>query len=847
MKKFLTIILALLFASTSAHADFKVEEYIKFLEENKDMSVDDLLKMYPAGAFLKEANTDFMNADYSKEIDSVYTLTDYEKSLISKHGFMVTERLNYPTFIHAFWDVFNKDMPIYISADAMLHALHFTYSSLLPYIEESVIVPRLKTGINTVKEYMKSIGTSEIPDNYYKALLDMDLYFSVTEMLLTNKFECTFPDNQAKVEEIKQMVKDLSPVEYALFCESPRKLDFSQFQIRGHYTRSEELQRYFQAMMWLGRTEILISAPQNDPVNQFTKEDINQMTLLTGLMAETLHKSGADKDFAWIDSMLVILIGKQDNINLWEIINAMDELQITALELADTNKLEIFRNKILELNSANQLYSSQILYSDPFDPNQVVPPAAFLLMGQRPIVDGFITANVTYDKILYNGGKVRRMVPQTLDILFSLGNDASIQLMLEELKKYPYSSNLAALRYLIDSYDDSFWNENVYGRWINTIRSLNPPVKRDNLPPFMQTAAWWQKTMNTQLASWAELRHDFLLYGKQPYTGGDACSYPHGYVEPVPELYEEMKNVVKKINDFLPYTIQRTYHYWEYACDNLKSISEKILAGEEYSESEIDFLNSTIRNGSICDISFNALGWYMGLYSHLTAAEFDYDYLIKDGFESDKAVVADVHTIPTDEFGNEVGWVLHAGTGKINMAVITAPTPDGGMRSYIGPVSSYYEFISNDFKRLNNDEWREMDGAPAYRPASTNLYLADKEGNKPDGDIMSLFTYISNSTEDLPLATQHIRMKNHPNPFNHTTVINFVIPWNLDGQKANLSIYDMQGNKVITLFDQIVPANSYSMIWNGLDANDIAVPSGIYIYTLKIGEIIQSGKMNLVR
>ncbi|PKL84763.1 MAG: hypothetical protein CVV22_11290 [Ignavibacteriae bacterium HGW-Ignavibacteriae-1] len=845
MKKFLTIILALLFASTSTQADFKVEEYIKFLEEHKDMSVDDLLGMYPAGAFLKEANTDFMNADFSKEIDSVYTLTDYEKALIAKHGFMVTERLNYPTFIHGFWDVFIKDMPIYISADAMLHALHYTYSSILPNIEEGNISPRLETGINTVKEYMKGIDTSDLPDNYYKALLDMDLYFSVTEMLLTTQFECTFPDNQAKVEEIKQMVKDLSPVEYPLFCDSPRKLDFSQFQIRGHYTRSVNLQRYFQAMMWLGRTEILISAPKFDPVNYFTKGDLDQMTLLTGLIAETVHRSGADKDFAWIDSMLVILVGRQDNINLWEIINAMDELQITALELADTNKLEIFRNKILELNSANQLYSSQILFSDPFDPNQVVPPAAFLLMGQRPIIDGFITANVTYDKILYKGGKVGRMVPQTLDILFSLGNDAAIQLMQKELKKYPYSSNLAALRYLIDSYDDSFWDENVYGSWINSIRSLNPPLNRENLPPFMQTAAWWQKTMNTQLASWAELRHDFLLYGKQPYTNGDLCSYPHGYVEPVPELYEEMKNLVKRINDFLPYTIQNTYHYWEYACDNLKSISEKILAGEEYSESDIDFLCSTIKKDMSCGGA--DLGWYMGLYPNFTANEFKYDYLEDDGFDSDKAVVADVHTIPTDEFGNKVGWVLHAGTGKINMAVITAPTPEGGMRSYIGPVSSYYEFISNDFKRLTNEEWREMDGAPAYRPASTNLYLADKEGNKPDGDIMSLFTYISNSTEDLPLATNNIRMKNHPNPFNHTTVINFVIPWNLDGQKANLSIYDIQGNRVITLFDQNVPANSYSMIWNGLDANDIAVPTGIYIYTLKIGEIIQSGKMNLIR
>ena len=43
--------------------------------------------------------------------------------------------------------------------------------------------------------------------------------------------------------------------------------------------------------------------------------------------------------------------------------------------------------------------------------------------------------------------------------------------------------------------------------------------------------------LNTQLGSWAELRHDTLLYAKQSYTGIPACEYPDVYVEPYPELF----------------------------------------------------------------------------------------------------------------------------------------------------------------------------------------------------------------------------------------------------------------------------------------------------------------------
>ena len=59
-------------------------------------------------------------------------------------------------------------------------------------------------------------------------------------------------------------------------------------------------------------------------------------------------------------------------------------------------------------------------------------------------------------------------------------------------------------------------------------------------PEAMRTRAWAMKTLNTQLASWTELRHDTLLYVQQSYTMPMLCGYPAGFVEPRPEFWQRM-------------------------------------------------------------------------------------------------------------------------------------------------------------------------------------------------------------------------------------------------------------------------------------------------------------------
>ncbi len=90
--------------------------------------------------------------------------------------------------------------------------------------------------------------------------------------------------------------------------------------------------------------------------------------------------------------------------------------------------------------------------------------------------------------------------------------------------------------------------------------------------------------------------------------------------------------------------------------------------------------------------------------------------------------------------------------------------------------------------------------------------------------------------------------ENYPNPFNPETIIGFDVP---EGKKelvkVNLSVYNILGQKVVTLLDEVLEPNAYTVKWKGINKYGLAVPSGVYIYLLKSEQFINSRKMILVR
>lgn len=91
------------------------------------------------------------------------------------------------------------------------------------------------------------------------------------------------------------------------------------------------------------------------------------------------------------------------------------------------------------------------------------------------------------------------------------------------------------------------------GAWLSIIATLVHPPEQQ--PPFASSEAWQRHTLVTAAGSWAELRHDTLLYVKQPLVmaeGGHESELPAskvgGYVEPRPDVYKKLGELSDKLS-----------------------------------------------------------------------------------------------------------------------------------------------------------------------------------------------------------------------------------------------------------------------------------------------------------
>ena len=103
--------------------------------------------------------------------------------------------------------------------------------------------------------------------------------------------------------------------------------------------------------------------------------------------------------------------------------------------------------------------------------------------------------------------------------------------------------------------------------------------------------------------------------------------------------------------------------------------------------------------------------------------------------------------------------------------------------------------------------------------------------------------YHTSTNENLIISTTKL-IGNYPNPFNPETIISYQLQEN---STVELAIYNIKGQKVKTLVNEILPAGGHSVIWDGKDFNDNRVGSGIYFYKLIVGDYQKVKKMLLLK
>jgi hypothetical protein len=635
---------------------------------------------------------------------SALALSADELTALGTRGFVITDNRRFPSFTYGYSTIYLEDLPVYISADSILDAVHRSYDDMLKYLETDALLGELELLLSGMHAKLAA-RVDGAPSN---AVKDADVFVAVARSLLKGKKVAPVAGGDAasagKLFELAQAGEGTTDV--TLFGVKRTDEDFSQFTPRGHYTESEELSRYFKAMMWLGRIDLRIIETQPSGEQLFRRRQLEGALLLSDLVGSDLRAH-----FDNIDRTVEAFVGESDYMTVAQ----LDQLK-EALDVASSAELvalsdETIVQAIVDGNFGAQRISSHIMISGPHS-GTLPLSRSFALLGQRYVIDSHVFSNVVYDRINAPDGP-QRMMPSPLDAAFAaLGNEQAVTLLDAELNKYQaagYPGALTQMRVLADEHPAEFWGGSLYTEWLSALRELSPNATSaasdaQSLTPTARSEAWGRRLLNTQLASWAQLRHDTILYAKQSYSGGATCDFPDGYVDPYPGFYAAIGAFAKRGQELMESSdlpiaanspTQRIKTYFEQlhtVAAQLQAIAEHQRSGAELTPDMLAFINEAVVVQPICGGGYFEAGWYKRLF-----------FLEHTALESDPTI-ADVHTQPTDESGAEVGHVLHVGTGDPRLMVVVAEGCSGP-RAYAGLASTYREKVTDNYERLTDEEW----------------------------------------------------------------------------------------------------------------------------------------------
>lgn len=132
-------------------------------------------------------------------------------------------------------------------------------------------------------------------------------------------------------------------------------------------------------------------------------------------------------------------------------------------------------------------------------------------------------------------------------------------------------------------------------------------------------------------------------------------------------------------------------------------------------------------------------------------------------------------------------------------------------------------------------------------PAEKESWLAQSDAEyNAIAAALEAGTAIGTSVEEIggELPSSIALGQNYPNPFNPTTTIQFELDTSSD---VALTVHDVLGRRVATLVNQHLSAGSYEVSWDATSSLSGALSSGIYIYTLRAGDFVQSKQMILMK
>ena len=642
----------------------------------------------------------------TNNIVNLFQFKDIDKEILEKlqqNNFVITKGNNLQLF-HAYEENDYRQVPNFITTDLYLQAFHMYFSYILKSLEKQHIIPTLEMLCRSFNATCIKLAEQTEDESLKDMAEHAATFYAIPYYLLTNK-TLTVPSKyeteyQEEIEHINKQEDNFSD----FLSYKDAYFPYSLFKPRGHYTREPQLQAYFKAMMWL-QTACFCREQQEQ-----LKRSIFQAAVLCTY--KSIDQTPLIKLYQHIYTPLTFLMGEADNLSIFDIARILEKNNAIHIEDALTaGQIEKVNQALIGLAKHKNNIKPQI---------EITCRDKINFMPQR-----YLSDNEVIQKLVDVNPNSQRAYPKGLDVFATFGTGTAESLLIDFYKEpNNWSEYSKELQQLKDKFKTSKSTQlSVYELWMKSLLTMQQTDK--NNPGFMQTPEWGYKNLNTALASWAELKHDAILYGEQPMAaecGGAGPPDPIvvGYVEPNLPFWRKMENILQDTRLILQQNDCMT--------DDLKGKTDQL---NDYVTFLIQVTEKELRGEKLTEPEYRTLEYMGSSIEYFTLSVVDPDLHLDDwslvqGPDKSIAIVADIYT--RNIRGCNKNGILHIATGNANNIYVVVEI-EGNLYLTRGATFSYYEFVQPLGTRLTDEEWQKMleeKKAPAV-PEWMKSILIEKE------------------------------------------------------------------------------------------------------------------------
>lgn len=290
-----------------------------------------------------------------------FSLTEPELEKFKKTGFLVQPRLGSGSMGKHYYNLYSNDMPVYVTADSVLHAWHWSFDRLFGALEEAFCHDRLTSALLSLHTALTHLTPREDSPIFCKEIMArVDLYLCVALNLSNSKPEFltswtrdgktqqtknpeyrtvvpAFKQNESEVADLVTAVKACKPhASPNLFWST---IDWNDFKPAGRYEKTATLQSYYRVVKWLSLPIQL--AGNTDSENAKYRANFKAALLILHLLRVTNANEGP---LAKLRKFIDAMAGKPDATTFHQFHTVIDESgfegDLVSVKSSDINKLQ---------------------------------------------------------------------------------------------------------------------------------------------------------------------------------------------------------------------------------------------------------------------------------------------------------------------------------------------------------------------------------------------------------------------------------------------------------------------------------------------------------------------------